>query len=64
MLARGLLLPVGLFDAYVASLRLQVVDLGRALPLLSVGTETVLPSSFSWFMPTVMRVVDRKSCSG
>ena len=42
MLARGLLLPVGLFDAYVASLRLQVIDLGRALPLmLSVGTETV-----------------------
>jgi len=42
MLARGLLLPVGLFDAYVACLRLQVIDLGRALPLmLSVGTETV-----------------------
>ena len=42
MLARGLLLPVGVFGACVASLQLQVVDLGGALSLmLSVGTETV-----------------------
>ena len=56
MLARGLLLPVGLFDAYVASLRLQVVDLGRALPLmLSVGTETVLLEGSEFFGPFVLR---------
>ena len=64
MLARGLLLPVGLFGACVASLRLQVVDLGGALSLmLSLGTETV-PVSFSWFMPTVMRVLGRNDASG
>ena len=47
MLARGLLLPVGLFDAYVASLRLRVVDLGGALYLmLGVSTETVFTQQF------------------
>jgi hypothetical protein len=38
---------VGLFDACVASLRLQVVDLGGALSLmLGVSTETVFTQQF------------------